>query len=52
MVVFAVFGVRPNTTGLAQLVPAEDPAVDDTEKPLSVATRPVGKFMTEPISVL
>jgi hypothetical protein len=51
MVVFAFPGTTLKMTGAAQLVPAEDSAIGDAEKPLSVAMIPVGKLMTEPISL-
>jgi len=50
MVVFAVFGVTPNVTGLLHEVPAEDPAVEDTANPLSVAIRLLGNMVREPTS--
>ena len=51
MVVFAVLNVeRAKMTGLLQEVPAADPAVGDTEKPLSVARRPLTIFIEEPNS--
>src|SRR5213592_1759893 len=50
IVVFAVLGKMPNVTGLVQEVPADDPAVGDDAKPLSVARRPFATITTEPIS--
>jgi hypothetical protein len=50
IVVFAFTAVRPNWTGLVQLAPADEPAVDEAEKPLSVAIMPLGNFTIDPNS--
>jgi hypothetical protein len=51
MVVLAFIGETSNVTGTVQFVPAEDSAICDAENPLSVAIIPVGKLVTEPISL-